>query len=153
MVLSAQTIRVELGSRIRPFAERTVENGMTYGLSCAGYDLRIKDSVILQPGGFELVTTIERFDFPDDILGKLADKSSWARRGVAVQNTVFEPGWRGFPTLEVSNHGSAVVSILAGSPIAQMVFHRLDAPTDQPYGDGKYQDQPQVPVPTQPEGK
>jgi dCTP deaminase len=148
-ILSAQTIRREMV--IAPFNERTVAFGMSYGLSAAGYDMRIAEGVTVPAGGFVLATTLERFEFPDDVLGKLADKSSWARRGVAVQNTIFEPGWRGYPTLEISNHGDADVTIPAGAPIAQMIFHRLDAPTESPYR-GKYQDQPQKPVPALDEG-
>lgn len=152
MILSAQTIRARcLGSVytrqliIRPFLERTVENGMTFGLSACGYDVRIKEDLRLMSGGFSLATTVEYFSFPEDLRGTLADKSSWARRGVAVQNTRFEPGWRGYPTIEISNHGSSLVDIPAGAPIAQMEFALLDYPTEQPYA-GKYQDQPQEPV-------
>lgn len=147
MILSAQSIRIIMGKRIEPFHERSVFQGMSYGLSSAGYDVRIKDTVFVPSNGFVLATTIEKFDFPDDLLGELKDKSSWARRGIAVQNTVFEPGWRGYPTIEISNHGGDAYSILGGTPIAQMIFHRLDRSTDQPYGNGKYQDQPQQPVP------
>jgi len=77
---------------------------------------------------------------PDDLLGVVHDKSSWARRGLTVQNTVIEPGWRGFLTLELTYHGDADLALHQGDPIAQIVFHRLDMATVQPY-DGKYQDQ------------
>lgn len=149
MILSAQTIRRSIV--IEPFCERTVEHGMSYGLSGAGYDLRIKDRIFLRAGEFKLATTIERFEFPDDVMGMLADKSSWARCGVALQNTIFEPGWRVYPTLELSNHGFRNIRIPAGAPVGQMIFMRLDAPTERPYGAGKYQDQPQEPVPAKDE--
>lgn len=137
------------GLDIVPFYERLVEHGMSYGLSAAGYDVRIKDALLLPPGGFALATTVEFVQLPGDLMGQLVDKSSWARRGIAVQNTVFEPGWFGYPTIELSNHNVAgsgrQVRIPAGAPIAQLVFHVLDRPTDRPYS-GKYQDQPQRPV-------
>lgn len=163
-ILSAQTIQARaLGDPprhrsedewrlvIRPFSERAVFNGMSYGLSACGYDVRIKDAVTIYPGhsgyrpGFVLATTVEYFEFPTDVRGVLADKSSWARRGLAVQNTRFEPGWRGYPTVEISNHGHDIIQIPAGAPIAQMEFGLLDQPSEQPYV-GKYQDQPQRPV-------
>jgi dCTP deaminase len=56
-------------------------------------------------------------------------------------NTVIEPGWRGFLTLELSNNLNEDLEILTGDPIAQILFELLDRPTDQPYT-GKYQDQP-----------
>lgn len=134
-----------LGLDILPFCERTIIHGMSYGLSACGYDVCIKDGMVLDRGGFALATTVEWFSFPADIRGALADKSTWARRGIVVQNTRFEPGWYGFPTIEISNHGLEAVFIPPRSPIAQMEFALLDAPTDQPYT-GKYQDQPQRPV-------
>lgn len=148
MILSAQSIRgaVAAGNlEIKPFCERAVCDGMSYGLSAAGYDIRIKDEIELRPGGFVLATTIEFIRVPSNLLVKLADKSTWARRGVAVQNTIFEPGWFGYPTLEISNHGKEFVEIPAGAPIGQLLFHMLDVPTCQPYC-GKYQNQPQRPV-------
>lgn len=138
MILSAQSIRAR--KPITPFNERTVEHGMTFGLSAAGYDVRIAEEICLRPGSCSLASTIEHFDVPGDILAFVHDKSTWARRFVTVQNTVIEPGWRGFLTLEITNHSEAVVLIRAGSPIAQIVFHLLDQPTDSPY-QGKYQDQ------------
>lgn len=152
MIWSAQTIRARIESYcewgdffIEPFCSRTVEHGMSYGLSSAGYDVRIKDRLEMLPGDFVLAVTVERIGLSHDVMAQLADKSSWARRGIAVQNTIFEPGWRGYPTLEISNHGRERVIIPAGAPIGQLIFHQLDQPTDAPYA-GKYQDQPQRPV-------
>ena len=125
---------------IAPFVERGVVRGMSFGLSAASYDVRIAESPVLFPGEFFLASTMERFDIPPDVLMIVHDKSSWARRGLAVQNTIFDPGWRGYATLELTNHGRSSLSILAGDPIAQVVCHLLTEPTTQPYG-GKYQDQ------------
>jgi dCTP deaminase len=52
---------------------------------------------------------------------------------LTVQNTVIEPGWRGYLTLELTNHGPNRLEIPAGSPIAQIIFEMLDEPTEQPY--------------------
>ena len=57
-----------------------------------------------------------------------------------------EPGWRGYLTLEISHHGLRQIHLPAGCSIAQVVFHLLDAVTDEPY-DGKYQDQAAGPQP------
>ena len=154
-ILARLNLEADLSRRleITPFSGRRVYEGMSYGLSSAGYDLRVKDEVVLHPGNFKLAVTIEYFSFPHDIMGMLVDKSTWARRGIAVQNTVFEPGWRGYPTIELSNHYGVSyrserprpVVIKAGSPIGQMLFMQLSEPTVQPYS-GKYQDQPQKPI-------
>lgn len=139
MILSAQSIRKR--GVFTPFCERTKSHGMTFGLGPAGYDVRIAETITLAPGASALASTVEHFDMPRDVLGKVADKSTWARRFLAVQNTIIEPGWRGYLTLELSNHGSEILDIVGGMPIAQIILQRLDEPTDAPY-DGKYQDQP-----------
>lgn len=150
MVLSAQTIRsyCAKGQLVKPFYERTVAGGKTFGLSACGYDVRIEfgvgNMINLPPGGFILASTMEHFYMPKNVVGIVHDKSSWARKGVAVQNTVIEPGWRGYLTLELTNHSDDDVVIEVGTPIAQIVFHFLDEPTVQPYA-GKYQDQPRGP--------
>ena len=150
MVLSGQSIRsrcVELGKpsgrfkpMLSPFNERTREHGMTHGVGPSGYDIRIAESAVLKPGGFALASAMERFDMPRDLLGIVHDKSTWARMGLALQNTVIEAGWRGFLTLELTNHSQYVIRIKTGTPIAQIIFHVLDAPAETPY-EGKYMDQ------------
>lgn len=156
-ILSAQTIldRKPIKDPL-PRTEVTVgDQTYTYGVSPAGYDLRLdtmrgplttSGNWVLLPGQFVLASAIEEFDMPDDLLGVVHDKSSWARRGLAVQNTVIEPGWRGFLTLELTNHSKVPLTLEKGVGICQVIFHQLDAPTSQPYR-GKYQDQqagPQV---------
>jgi len=144
VTLPAQTIR-----RLRPiepFHERTVAGGKTFGLGPAGYDVRIAETLWLWPLWGRLASTIERFDMPDDVIAEVKDKSSWARKFVTVQNTVIEPGWRGYLTLELTRHLPWPIRIKAGTPIAQIVFKRLEEPTDQPYR-GKYQDQKAGPQP------
>jgi dCTP deaminase len=77
---------------------------------------------------------------PTDVIGFVHDKSTLARFGIAVQNTVIEPGWTGILTIELTNHSDEFLWLTAGQPIAQIVFHELDAPTERPYS-GKYQNQ------------
>lgn len=150
-ILSYQAIRLARSPRgtflVTPMENRTVhpETGMTYGLSACGYDIRLKQEITITKGQFKLVSSIEKFDIPNDICGFVTDKSSLARRGIAVQNTVIEPGWRGFLTLELSHHGIKSVYLPAGAPIAQVIFHLLDQPTEKPYT-GRYQDQADMPV-------
>lgn len=153
MIASAQTIRrmclAPKSGRpmIEPFEERQQHerSGCSFGLSACGYDVRIAQDRRLAPGDFVLASTLERFCMPDFAMAQVADKSTWARRGLAVQNTIIEPGWEGWLTLELTNHGSSIISLTAGTPIAQIIFMRLDEPTMQPYT-GKYQDQENRPV-------
>lgn len=143
-MLSAQSIRRR--GIITPFCERTVYQGVSYGLSSHGYDVRIAESLELRPGDFVLASTIERFEMPPDIAAIVHDKSTWIRRGLCVFNTVLESGWRGHLTLEIALHGSGKLFIPAGVGIAQIIFHPLDEPTEQLYA-GKYQDQAAGPQP------
>ena len=114
---------------------------MTYGLGPAGYDVRIAENIILKSGAFALASTLERFCMPDDVLGTVHDKSTWARQGLAAQTTVIEPGWRGYLTLELTNHGYNDIMLREGMPIAQVIFWQMSEPTEIAYR-GKYQDQP-----------
>ena len=151
MILSAQTIR-RYGI-ITPFCERTVFNGLSYGLSSCGYDVRINEFMLFRGAlQFGLASTIEHFEMPNNVVGRVHDKSTWARRGLAIQNTIIEPGWKGFLTLELSNNNhNNTLRIEEGSPIAQIIFELLDEPTETPYS-GKYQDQPNWPVNAKLEG-
>lgn len=148
-ILPAQTIRALCQSHkaiVHPFHERTQHEGMTFGLSAAGYDVRIAEDMWIVSGTFRLASTLETFWMPDDLVARVCDKSSWARQGLTVQNTIIEPGWRGYLTLELTNHSARDIEIRLGAPIAQIVFERLEAPTEQPYS-GKYQDQRSGPQP------
>ena len=119
-------------------------HGVSFGLSEAGYDIRIKQDVVLHPlRRFALASTIERFQMPSDLVGVVHDKSTWARRRLSVFNTVIESGWEGFLTLELVYHGWKPLRIAAGSGIAQVLFHQLHTPTRYT---GKYQNQADRPV-------
>ncbi len=148
MRLSAQTIRQRCREHgmIVPFHERSQFNGRTFGLSAAGYDIRIREMIVLLPRAFRLASSMEYFDLPDDLAMDIKDKSTNIRTGFQVHNTVAEPGWRGILTLEISNLTDEIIEIPARTPIAQAVFEMLDRPTDQPYR-GKYQDQRPGPQP------
>jgi len=137
MIATAETLRRL--QPVSPFSERGVFEGMSFGLSTAGYDVRVAEDLVLFPGAFALASTIEQFNMPNMLVGIVHDKSTWARRGMAVQNTVIEPGWKGYLTLELTNHSSEPMFINAGSPIAQIIFHYTDIEAE-PYS-GKYQNQ------------
>lgn len=136
-LLSREPIRDMLDRKVR-------HGGVTHGLAEAGYDIRIAQAVTLFPGRrFALASAMEEFDMPNDLLGVVHDKSTWARKGLAVQNTVIEPGWRGFLTLELFYAGWKPLRIPAGVGIAQVLFHQI---AEQARYAGRYQDQPSRPV-------
>jgi dCTP deaminase len=131
---------------VHPWTEREFANGMSYGVSFGGYDIRTKQGAVLQPGDCTLLSSIEHLWLPNTIMARVADKSTWARRFITVQNTVIECGWRGHLTLEVVNHSREMVEIEAGDPIAQLLFEQMVASPERTYA-GRYQDQPDEPVP------
>ena len=154
--------------------EKVVAHGMTYGLGEAGYDIRIKQEIRFYPvnpdaefkkfrvmsftddsftkddeGRFTIASAIEEFQLPTNLLGRVCDKSSWARKGLSVFNTVIEPGWNGFLTLELVYHGNTELIIPAGAPIAQVIFEEVKNPAQY---NGKYQFQSSEPTPSKYEG-
>ena len=127
---------------------------VSHGETEGGYDIRIKQDITFRSdgdnmtvngrrGNFTLASAIEEFDMPPNLVGVVHDKSTWARRGLSVFNTVIEPGWKGFLTLELVYHGREELFIPAGSGIAQVLFHEIR--TYASY-DGKYQNQADKPV-------
>lgn len=142
------------------YQKKMASGGTSYGLSEAGYDIRIKQDVRFRClfgfipqvklgngpwkfGRFTLASTIEEFDMKTNMVGIVHDKSTWARRALSVFNTVIEPGWKGFLTLELVFHGRNTVFVPAGSGIAQVLFHELAL--ERSYS-GKYQNQEDRPV-------
>lgn len=146
--------------------EKIVAHGMTYGLGEAGYDIRIKQGVEFhrknstgemfvsvdgflgscgygERGRFTIASAVEEFQMPSTLLGRVCDKSSWARKGLSVFNTVIEPGWRGFLTLELVYHGADDLLVPAGAPIAQVLFEEVRHPAAY---EGRYQGQEDAPV-------
>lgn len=138
------------------------QHGVSYGLSEAGYDIRIKQDIrfaafgnginhcigdstygVWKLGAFCLASAIEEFHVPTNLVGIVHDKSTWARKGISVFNTVIEPGFCGGLTLELVYHGRDDLHIPAGAGIAQVIFHQTIKPAQY---DGKYQGQSTDPV-------
>lgn len=139
------------------------DHGVSYGLGEAGYDIRIKQEITFRPeqgivvidsnlptgwrkqlGRFALASAIEQFQMPNNLTGIVHDKSTWARRGLSVFNTVIEPGFCGGLTLELVYHGETELIIPAGAGIAQVMFHQVMVPAQY---NGKYQHQSSNPEP------
>lgn len=140
-------------------------HGVSYGLAEAGYDIRISQNITFWPdlrsfdrvcpisgkeddiwggkGNFCIASAIEEFQMPENLVGVVHDKSTWARRGLSVFNTVIEPGWKGFLTLELVYHGQEPLHIPAGAGIAQVLFSRVEQSASY---NGKYQNQADRPV-------
>lgn len=168
---------IALSGIIEPFeAEQVRMAGTSYGLSSYGYDVRlgsefvvikpsaeplspewigeedveriVADRFILRPGAFVLAVTAEYLTMPADVTGLVCDKSSWARCGLSVQNTVLEPGWHGEVTLELHNQSPRPLLLTAGQGIAQVLFVRGE-PCRTSYADraGRYQGQRGVTLP------
>jgi dCTP deaminase len=150
-----------VGSKVR-------SHGVSHGLGEAGYDIRIKQQIefsrhqkhvgemrvgtandnsqpvrLFGSGRFIIASAMEEFRMPPYLMGIVHDKSTWARQGLSVFNTVIEPGWGGFLTLELVYHGQDRLVIPAGAGIAQVIFHELAVPAAY---DGKYQNQADEPV-------
>jgi len=151
-LLEAAPIKNMLPTKERMF-------GVSHGLGEAGYDIRIKQTIDFRVPDtmparvtvdgrhvgqrFCIASAIEEFDMPGYLVGIVHDKSTWARRGLSVFNTVIEPGWKGFLTLELVYHGSDFLLIPAGAGIAQVIFHHT---VENASYDGKYQNQEDKPV-------
>ena len=134
---------------IDPFTERTVHSrtGTSYGLGPCSYDIRIAQDLWLPAmSHMILASTVEYFRVPHDLRMSIKDKSSLVRQGITVQNTHADPGWCGFLTLEILNNSLDPFCFRKGDPVAQVLFDRLDEPTDKLY-QGKYQDQEAGPQP------
>ena len=158
---------------IEPFCEKQVREGVvSYGLSSYGYDVRIGDEFkiftninstivdpknfdprsfvdvksevcIIPPNSFALARTVEYFRIPRNVITICVGKSTYARCGIIVNVTPFEPEWEGIVTLEVSNTTPLPARIYANEGIAQVLFFESDEPCETSYADkqGKYQRQ------------
>jgi dCTP deaminase len=132
------------------------QHGVSFGLSEAGYDIRIKQDVYFDGGDvwvdgmqihhtmFCLASAIEEFQMPPNMVGVVHDKSTWARQGLSVFNTVIESGFCGGLTLELVYHGGKGLHIPAGAGIAQVIFHQTSSEASY---NGKYQGQSTDPTP------
>ena len=164
---------------IEPFEDRQVRQGViSYGLSSYGYDIRVADEFkvftninntvvdpknfddrsfvdmktdvcIIPPNSFALSKTVEYFRIPRDVLTVCVGKSTYARCGLIVNVTPFEPEWEGFVTLEISNTTPLPAKVYANEGIAQVLFFRGEEEPEVSYKDkgGKYQSQVGVTLP------
>ena len=164
---------------IEPFVEAQKRDGViSYGLSSYGYDARIADefkiftnidsaivdpkafapssfvdrktkTCIIPPNSFALGHTVEYFRIPRDILVVCLGKSTYARCGIIVNVTPFEPEWEGFVTLEISNTTPLPARIYANEGLCQILFFQSDEVCEVSYGDrkGKYQKQQGIVLP------
>jgi len=164
---------------IEPFIENQVRDGViSYGLSSYGYDIRVAnefkiftnvysatvdpkafdtrsmvdyngDVCVIPPNSFALARTIEYFRIPRSILTICVGKSTYARCGIIVNVTPFEPEWEGFVTLEISNTTPLPAKIYANEGIAQVLFFDGDEICETSYADrkGKYQKQQSILLP------
>ena len=164
---------------IEPFVDDQVRAGViSYGVSSYGYDVRVGDEFkvftnvyntvvdpknfdsksfvdiradvcIIPPNSFALASTIEYFRIPRDILTICLGKSTYARCGIIVNVTPFEPEWEGHVTIEISNSTPLPARIYAGEGICQVLFLESDENCEVSYRDrkGKYQGQVGVTLP------
>ena len=164
---------------IEPFVDEQVRAGVvSFGLSSYGYDIRVadefkvftninntvidpknfdpqsfvdikRDVCIVPPNSFALARTIEYFRIPRDVLTVCLGKSTYARCGIIVNVTPFEPEWEGHVTLEISNTTPLPCRIYANEGLAQVLFFESDEPCETSYKDrkGKYQAQRGVTLP------
>ena len=158
---------------INPFTEKQVRQGVvSFGLSSYGYDLRVADefkiftnvnsaivdpkkfdeksfvtiqadSIMVPPNSFALARSVEYFKIPRDVLTICVGKSTYARCGIIVNVTPFEPEWEGFVTLEISNTTPLPAKVYANEGLCQILFFQGDEPCETSYKDkaGKYQKQ------------
>lgn len=121
-------------------------------LQPASYDMKLgalpgdKVMYLLGPREFILASTLERVRMPDNLVGRIEGKSTWARRGVIVHTAGFvDPGFRGQLVLEITNLSPKPVWLHIGERICQIAFHEMDGPAERPYGhhqlNSHYQDQ------------
>ena len=164
---------------IEPFEDRQVRQGViSYGLSSYGYDIRVADEFkvftninntvvdpknfddrsfvdmktavcIIPPNSFALAKTVEYFRIPRDVLTVCVGKSTYARCGLIVNVTPFEPEWEGYVTLEISNTTPLPAKVYANEGIAQVLFFQSDEMCEVSYADkkGKYQKQQGLTLP------
>ena len=164
---------------IDPFTDSQVRQGViSYGVSSYGYDIRVADEFkiftnvfsaivdpknfnpqsmidfkgdvcIIPPNSFALARTIEYFHIPRNVLTICLGKSTYARCGIIVNVTPFEPEWEGFVTLEISNTTPLPAKIYANEGMAQVLFFEGDEPCEISYADkkGKYQKQQSIVLP------
>ena len=108
-----------------------------------------KDHILVPPNSFALARSVEYFRIPRNVLTICVGKSTYARCGIIVNVTPFEPEWEGFVTLEISNTTPLPAKIYANEGLAQVVFFESDEQCEVSYKDkkGKYQAQQGIVLP------
>lgn len=134
---------LKLKEKIAIFENDLMNNSKTVN-SLLQEKVEKQDIYVLQPNAIILGSTLERFKIPDNLSMAYYNKSTLARRFIDSAATLGEPSWKGYLTLEIKNNSHVPVTLYKGQPIGQVVFHKTDKPTDQPY-DGKYQNQSSKP--------
>jgi dCTP deaminase len=111
-------------------------------------EYEVDDHILIPPNSYVLGRSIEYFRMPDDVLGLVLGKSTYARSGIIVNVTPLEPGWEGHVTIEVGNGTSLPAKVYAEEGIAQVVFLHGDPP-EVSYAEkkGKYQHQKGITLP------
>lgn len=162
MIVNRNTL-LELAP-IKDMLDHKVQGDLvSHGLSEAGYDIRLAQEITFKRNHiapskidcfvgnnyhshtrFTIASAMEEFQMPTNLVGIVHDKSTWARQGLSVFNTVIEPGFKGGLTLELVYNGSSDLHLPAGAGIAQVVFHKT---TDEVAYTGKYQNQSTDPEP------
>ena len=164
---------------IEPFLDHQVSEGVvSYGLSSYGYDFRVAEEFkvfsnvnyttvdpknfdensfvtietevcIIPPNSFALARTVEYFRIPRDIITVCVGKSTYARCGIIINVTPFEPGWEGHATLEISNTTPLPAKIYANEGIGQILFLKGSKECLVSYKDrkGKYDRQQGIVLP------
>jgi dCTP deaminase len=164
---------------IEPFTDRQVREGViSYGVSSYGYDIRVADEFriftnvnstivdpknfdprslvefkgdvcIVPPNSFALARSVEYFRIPRNVLTVCVGKSTYARCGIIVNVTPFEPEWEGYVTLEISNTTPLPAKIYANEGLCQVIFFLSDEDCEISYKDkkGKYQSQGGIVLP------
>ena len=109
----------------------------------------VSDVCIIPPNSFALARTVEYFRIPRNVLTVCLGKSTYARCGIIVNVTPFEPEWEGYVTLEFSNTTPLPAKIYANEGCAQVLFFEADEDCETSYKDrhGKYQGQVGVTLP------
>lgn len=137
--LGTITIDFHLGTKIMVPKEASHKYvDVRRGVEEADFDtiiLKENDPHLMQPGQFIIAPTVEYLRLPDDIMGRLEGRSSLARLGIVVHLSSgrFDPGWRGWPTLELKNNGTSPVIIYGGMSMCAFSFERLMAKVERPY--------------------
>jgi dCTP deaminase len=107
------------------------------------------EKCVIPPNSFALAQSVERFKIPRNVLTLCIGKSTYARCGIIVNVTPFEPQWEGVVTLEISNTTPLPAAIYAGEGLAQVLFLESDEECETSYADrnGKYQGQTGLTLP------